>query len=132
MKLRGSREGVSLVELMIAVVLVGVAVTTLGGMSFQAARQSVTLAGDGYMQGIVTQEVNRLQAIPFDQLNAGSVCVTVTTGSFPHTRCYKVTSVSVTEKTVVLAVTPSQTRVRPMTITFSRYQPSNYNPLNNP
>ncbi|MCI0436175.1 MAG: hypothetical protein L0271_21415 [Gemmatimonadetes bacterium] len=131
-RIRGSREGTSLVELLVAIMLVGVVVTSLGGMSFQAARQSVVLAGDGYLQGIVTQEVNRLQGMPFTQLPTGSTCLTVSTGSFPHTRCYTVTSVAVWHKSVTLTVTPAQTGVKPFTVTFSRYEPSSYNPLNFP
>jgi len=132
MKLSGSRDGVTLVEVLVAVMLVGVVVTSLGGMSFQAARQSVVLAGDGYLQGVVTQEVNRLQAVPFAQMTAGTTCTTASTGSFPHTRCNTIKDASATEKQVTLTVTPTQSGVRTVTITFSRYEPSNYNPLNNP
>ncbi len=128
-ELRGNREGVSLVELMVAVMLVGVVVTSLGGLSFQAARQSVVLAGDGYLQGVVTQEVNRLQAVPFTQLTAGTACTSVNTGSFPHTRCHSVAVTTPTVRTITLTVTPGQARVRPVTVTITRFQPTNYNPL---
>ena len=128
-RLRGSREGVSLVELLIAVMLIGVVVTSLGGMSFTAARQSVVLAADGYLRGVLTQEVNRLHAIPFPQLPSGSSCVSVTTGSFPHTRCLTITTVNVWTRSISVTVTPTQAGVKPATVSFTRYEPSSYNPL---
>lgn len=122
----------TLVELMVAVILVGITVTSLSGLTFKSARDAMVLAGDGYLRGIMVQEVNRLHAVPFTQLAPGSFCVTVSTGKFPHTRCYKVVDVSKEKKTVTVVINPTQSGVRTQSTVFNRFQPSSYNPLNFP
>lgn len=115
-----SRPGVSLVETLVAITLMAVVLSGLGGMAFTASRQTVNLSASNLRQGILTQEVGRLTTWPFDNLTGTAGCTTVSTGRFPHTRCVTVTSVSSTRRTVRVIVTPSQAGVRPDTVTFER------------
>lgn len=115
-----SRPGVSLVETLVAITLMAVVLSGLGGMAFTASRQTVTLSATNLRQGMLTQEVNRLTAWPFDDLPATAGCVTVTTGTFPHQRCTTVTTVNSTRRVVRIIVTPTQAGIRPDSMTFER------------
>jgi Tfp pilus assembly protein PilV len=127
-----ARAGASLIELLVAVTLLGVVLTSLAGLSFDAARRSIRVAGSGYMQGVVTQEVNRLTALPFNQLPAAGGCIAVTSGIFPHKRCVTVTDITSMQRQIQLIVTPAQQGVAPDTVTFVRYNPPSANPLFTP
>ena len=130
MKHLKNREGVSLVEVIVAMTLLGVALTSLAGLTFQAARRASTVAADSYRQGVLMQEVNRLAAVPFASLASG--CTTVSTGTFPHTRCATVTTISSKMKSVRVVVTPTQANVLPDTVTFDRTKAPTGNPLSIP
>lgn len=124
------REGVTLVEVIVAMTLLAVALSSLAVATFSASQQSVRVAGSGYMNGIVTQEMNRLASMPFANLSASIGCTTVSSGTFPHQRCITVTDISGTEKQVRVVVTPSQRGVRPDTVIVRRSNPPTGNPLN--
>jgi Tfp pilus assembly protein PilV len=123
------REGVSLVEVLIAITLMTIVLTALSGLSFQAARQTTQLAGDGYRQGVLIQESNRVTATPFANLPALTGCTTQAGGTFPHTRCTTVTNLSTTRRRVRIIVTPAQPGVRPDTAVIDRTNPPTVNPL---
>lgn len=118
-----SRPGVSLVEVLVAITLMAVVLSGLGGLAFTASRQTVGLTNSNLRQGILAQEVNRLTAWPFDDLTGLAGCTTVTTGTFPHQRCITVASVNSTRRVVRVIVTPSQPGMRPDSVTLERTRP---------
>jgi hypothetical protein len=117
------RPGVSLVEVLVAITLMAAALSGLGGLAFTASRQSIDVAGGGYRQGILVQEVNRLLALPFADLAGEVGCTTVSTGAFPHQRCVGVTTISTTRSQVRVIVIPNQPTVRPDTAILERTRP---------
>jgi prepilin-type N-terminal cleavage/methylation domain-containing protein len=123
------RSGVTLVEVVVAMTLLAVVLTSLASITFQSARRTSVVAAEGYRQGILIQEVNRMTALPWASLPANAGCTTVAAGTFPHTRCIAVTNVSNTIRRIRLIVTPAQPRVRPDTLIFDRANPPNGNPL---
>lgn len=125
-----NREGVSLVEVIIAMTLLGVVLTSLAGMTYQASRRSATVATESYRQGVLMEEVNRLTALPFTNLASAVGCRTVTGGAFPHQRCVSMTSISSTIRRLTVIVTPSQPGMRPDTVIFDRANAPAGNPLN--
>lgn len=133
MKLNSKQSGISLVEIVVAMTLLAAVLTSLAGLSYQAARQANTIATTSYRQGVMMQEVNRLTALPFDALAAQAGCRTLTTGVFPHTRCITV-SVTTTgilkEAAIGLIVTPSLPGMVPDTVRLRRTKPPYANPLN--
>jgi prepilin-type N-terminal cleavage/methylation domain-containing protein len=129
MKTLQVRSGVSLVEVLVAIVLMGTVLTSLAGLTFTAARQSVRVAGSTYRQAVIQQEANRVAALPFASLTGLSGCRTVSSGTFPHTVCITVTTVSAVRRQVQVVVTPSQPGVRPDTLRFERTNPPTSNPL---
>jgi type II secretory pathway pseudopilin PulG len=118
-----ARPGVSLVETLVAITLMGVVLSGLGGLAFTASRQTVNVAASGYRQGILVQEVNRLTAWPYADLGAAAGCTTVATGAFPYQRCINVNAISSTRSQVRVIVTPSQPGVTPDSVTVERTRP---------
>jgi type II secretory pathway component PulJ len=123
------RSGITLVEVIVAMTLLAVVLTSLASVTFQAARRTSVVAAEGYRQGVLVQELNRMTALPWASLPGIAGCSTVGGGTFPHTRCITVTNVSNTIRRVQLIVTPAQPRVRPDTVTFDRANPPAGNPL---
>ncbi|HUR00894.1 MAG TPA: hypothetical protein VM166_15705, partial [Gemmatimonadaceae bacterium] len=71
--------------------------------------------------GILMQEVNRLEGIPFDSIAVGSSSVTESVGKYPHTRTIIVAQpVANVIKTVKVIVTPVNPRYKPDTASFMR------------
>ena len=124
-----ARAGISLVEIVVAMVLMSAVLIPVAGLTALGANQSVRGAGTTYRQGILNQEVNRLTALPFATLPSMVGCTTVGAGVFPHTRCVAVTNVSSTLRRVEVIVTPAQPGVRPDTARFDRANPPAGNPL---
>jgi prepilin-type N-terminal cleavage/methylation domain-containing protein len=125
-----ARDGVSLVEVIVAISLLSIVLTSLAGLSFTAARQTVTVAGGNYRHAVLTQEVNRLTAMPFAGLAAeNGNCVNVAGGTFPHRRCITVTPISAVRAQVTVIVQPGVPGVRPDTIVVERTRPPVGNPL---
>ena len=127
-KLR-NRDGLSLVEMLVAMVMLGVMMTSVAGLTFEAARRSMVTTGDGYRQAAMIEEVNRLTALPYSNLTLGTTCRSVSTGVFPHTRCVAVTSTGLYSKRLVVVVTPSQPGVASDTLAFARARAPLSNPL---
>lgn len=117
------RPGVSLVEVLVAITLMAVVLSGLGGLAFTAARQNTAVAADNYRQGVLTQEVNRLSAWPFDDLPGEVGCTTTAGGSFPHQRCVAVTTVNSTRRQVRIIITPSVPGALPDSVTLERTRP---------
>jgi Tfp pilus assembly protein PilV len=131
-QLDARREGVSLVEILVAMTLVSAILIPVAGLTALGANMSVKNAGASYRQGVLAQEANRLSTLPFASLPGAVGCTTVATGAFPHTRCVTVTNVSATLRRVQVVVTPAQPGVRPDTVRFERANPPTGNPLNMP
>jgi Tfp pilus assembly protein PilV len=130
--MKSNREGTSLVELLVAMTLLGIVMTSLAGLTFDTARRSVIVAGNGYMQGVVTEQVNRLAAMPFANLPSAAGCTNVTTGVFPHRRCILVVDVSTVRRDVQMIIQPGQPGLLPDTSNLVRWNPPMTNPLFTP
>lgn len=124
-----NRQGVSLVEVIVAMTLLGVVLSSLAGLTFQASQRSLNVAAEGYRQGILVQEVNRVTSLPWTLLPGAAGCTTVTGGTFPHSRCVTVANVSTKTRRVRIIVTPTQPGVLPDSITIERHNAPAGNPL---
>lgn len=124
-----NRDGMSLVELLVAMVFLAVMMTSVAGLTFEAARRSIVTTGEGYRQAAMIEEVNRLTSVPYSNLAVGTICRAVSTGVFPHSRCVSVSSTGLYSKQLVVVVSPSQRGVRPDTLVFTRARAPLTNPL---
>lgn len=123
-----SRGGFTLVEVMVSMTLLSVASLTLGSMLFRAARQAGATSATAYQTAQLSGEVSRLDALPFDQLAAGTTCVSIATP--PATSCTTINNISSKIKQITVVVTPSgNPLLQPITTSFTRTISGNGNPL---
>lgn len=117
-------EGFILLEVLIAMVLLGLVLSSLAGMMYAVSRRAITSTGYAYRNAVLLREVNRLEALPFDSLGVGSTSVTVGDKPYPHTRVVSVASPGPTIKKVTLVITPVNQLYRPDTVSFTRTLPA--------
>lgn len=111
----------ALVEVIVAMVLLAVAVSSLAAMMYSVSQSGIKTTGNAYRNGVLMQEVNRLEGIPYDSIAVASVGTTVTDGSYPHTRVVTVTEpVANTVKSIRVVITPINPRYKPDTVSFMR------------
>lgn len=103
---RGSR-GFALIEAIVAIVILGVAITTLAALMVQVSRGALRVSGDAYKTSVLVQEVNRYESMPYDSVAIGTQTVTVSEQPYPHTRTITVTSPAAKVKKVQIVIVPN-------------------------
>ncbi len=118
---RESRKGIALVEVIVAMVLLAIAVSSLAALVYSVSKSGTRTSGDAYRNGVLMQEVNRLEGIPYDSIPVGTTTVTVTSQPYAHTRVVTVTEpVANVIKNLKVVVTPTNPKYKPDTVTFTR------------
>lgn len=107
MKRRLRQDGFALIEAIVAIVILGVAITTLAALMTQVSRGALRVSGDSYKHSVMTQEVNRIEAMPFDSVAVGTQTVSVTALPYPHTRTITVTAPDTRVRKVQIVIVPS-------------------------
>lgn len=123
------RSGFTLIEVIVAMVLLGIVLTMLASFSIGAATQMVELSQGDVRQAITAREINRLAALPYDSLPGAAGCRTITVANLAHTSCVTVTNGS-KNRTVRVIVTPPRGGYAD-TLVIQRAAPF-YNPFNAP
>jgi hypothetical protein len=117
----GMRKGFVIVEVIVAMILLAVAVTSLAAMLYSVSQNGMVATGNAYRNGVLMNEVNRLEGIPYDSIAVGTASVTVSTAPYPHTRVITVAEPVVNAvKTVKVVITPSNVKYKPDTVNFTR------------
>ncbi|HXG69069.1 MAG TPA: prepilin-type N-terminal cleavage/methylation domain-containing protein [Gemmatimonadaceae bacterium] len=115
------RQGFVLVEVIVAMVLLAIATTSLAALMLSVSVSSARASGAAYRNGPLMHEVNRLIAVPYDSLAVGTVLITETATPYKHDRQIIIAEpVKDTLKTVRIIITPRDVRHRPDTSTFTR------------
>jgi len=115
------RKGFVLVEVIVAMVLLAVAVSSLAAMMYSVSQSGMKATGNAYRNGVLMHEVNRLEGIPYDSIRVGTSSVTVSTAPYPHTRVITVSEpVANVVKTIRVVITPVNVRFKPDTVSFTR------------
>ena len=116
-----TRRGMVLVEVIVAMVLLAVAVTSLASMMYSVSQNGMKATGNAYRNGVLMQEVNHFEGIPFDSVTVGTTSYSQSTGVYPHTRTITVAQpVAYVIKTVKIVITPLNTLYKPDTVSFTR------------
>jgi hypothetical protein len=90
-------------------------------MMNSVSQSGIKTTGNAYRNGILMQEVNRLEGIPYDSITVGTVSTSVTGGAYPHSRVITVTEpVANVLKSVRVVITPVNPRYKPDTVSFTR------------
>jgi prepilin-type N-terminal cleavage/methylation domain-containing protein len=125
-------RGFTLVETLVAVMLLAVGLTALGALLVRSSRLAAASATTVHATASLSTEVSRLHAVPFAGLAAGTTCDTTTTAPYPHIRCTQVTDLSATVKEVRVVVSPASTSLKPDTVRFQRSTSTGNTVLNTP
>ncbi|MFL5448894.1 MAG: prepilin-type N-terminal cleavage/methylation domain-containing protein [Gemmatimonadales bacterium] len=121
--------GFTLVEVMVSMTLLSVGSLSLASMLVRATRLAGAASANSYQTAMVSAEVNRYDATPFELLIAGTTCTTIA-NPFQGTRCTTINSLSAKVKQVTVVVTPSGSPLlHPITTSFTRSISGNGNPL---
>lgn len=131
MKTPTSRAGFSLVELMVAIVLLGVILVGVAQMSFVMARRSYGMSGVRTRNAVIAQQVEQFTALPFDSLKGRAGTIVVNKPPLPYQRTVMVDSLSPKWRRVTVVVKPLNPAVRPDTAVIERAKTTG-NPFNKP
>jgi prepilin-type N-terminal cleavage/methylation domain-containing protein len=116
-----NKKGFALVEVIVAMVLLAVAVSSLAALVYSVSRAGLAATGNAYRNGVLMQEVNRLEGIPYDSIHVGTSSVSVSSGKYPHTRTITIAEPSVNlVKSVMIVIKPANTAFKPDTAKFIR------------
>jgi prepilin-type N-terminal cleavage/methylation domain-containing protein len=126
-------QGFTLIEVIVSVTLLAIGILVLGGLLLRSTRSAEAASAVSYQTAILAAEVARYDAIPFDQLVAGTTCDTVTTSPLPRIRCTTITNVSTKLREVNVRVTPTDNPLlQPDSVVFDRSISGNGTPLSTP
>jgi prepilin-type N-terminal cleavage/methylation domain-containing protein len=115
------RKGFVLAEVIVAMVLLAVAVSSLAALNYSVSQSGIVATGNAYRNGVLMQEVNRLEGIPYDSIPNGTSSVSVSTAPYPHTTVVTVTEPTVNVvKAVLVVITPVNVKYKPDTVSFIR------------
>jgi prepilin-type N-terminal cleavage/methylation domain-containing protein len=115
------RKGFVLVEVIVAMVLLAVAVSSLAALMYSVSQSGMKATGNAYRNGVLMHEVNRLEGIPYDSIPVGSSSISVTTAPYKHTRVITVAEPVVNViKTIKVVITPTDPKLKPDTVSFTR------------
>ena len=114
------RGGFVLLEVIVAMFLLALVLSSLAALMYQVSRRSFLNIGSAYRNGVLLQEVNRLEALPYDSLAVGTTSLTVSALPYIYTRSTTITNPGLNVKTVKLVITPSNSLYKPDTAIFTR------------
>ena len=114
------RGGFVLLEVIIAMLILGVVLASLAALLYSVSQGSFKSIGGAYRNAVLLQEVNRLEALPFELIPVGTTTTTVTAPPYAHTRTVTVTSPKTDVKSITLVITPTIRLYRPDTAKFIR------------
>jgi L-asparagine transporter-like permease len=115
------RKGFVIVEVIVAMVLLAVAVSSLAALVYSVSRNGLVASGNAYRNGVLMHEVNRLEGIPYDSIPVGTTSTTVSTGTYPHVRTVTVTEPAFqVVKTIKVIIKPNNPVFKPDTVSFTR------------
>jgi prepilin-type N-terminal cleavage/methylation domain-containing protein len=127
------RRGFTLVEVLVTITILSGGILVLGGMLLRSARAAEAASASSYQTAAMATEVARLDALPFDQLVAGTTCDTLATSQLPRIRCSIVAVVSPKVTRVTVRVTAIGNPLIPAdSIIFERSISGNGTPLSTP
>jgi type II secretory pathway pseudopilin PulG len=122
--------GFTLIEGLVAIMVIAAVLTVLGPVMFHVANQRVRDAGTVERDAILRSESNRMSSLAFTDLDAEAGCASITARArFPYSRCITVTAVSSRERTVSIAVDPVNDLVPADSVVITRTRTSS-NPFN--
>lgn len=127
----GGRAGFSLIEALVAMVLVSIVVLALAPVMFTAASRQVVDAGSSERDAILMGEASRLSTLPVPALAAQAGCRTLPQQArFSHGLCITVQPMGGGQVRIAVAVTPDSPVVPADSVVMYRRAGGQGNPFN--
>jgi hypothetical protein len=121
---KSKKKGFILMEVIVAITLLALILTPLAAMVFKVTKRSHTIIGNAYRNGVLMEQVNLLESLPYDSLAVGTITSTVTAKPYPRTVKVIVAQYYVKwqmkGKTVTLIIAPTNPLYKPDTTKFVR------------
>jgi hypothetical protein len=117
------RAGMSIVEVVVAMLLFGTVAVSMGGLSLVVARRGEANDVFAKRSAVLQQQMNRLQALPYDSLVTKVGSLSVTDASFPHTRVISMANQGARTR-VTIRIVPTKAPSSAETISFDRARPT--------
>jgi Tfp pilus assembly protein PilV len=117
---RYARKGIGLVEVIVAMVILAITLTSLAPLVYSVSRSTLSVTGKVYRNGVLMQEVNRLIALPYDSLHVGTTSAGASSGPYPHTRTTVISEPVVNLKVVKVKIVPVSTAFAADSVSFTR------------
>jgi Tfp pilus assembly protein PilV len=118
------KKGFILMEVIVAMTLLALIMTPLAAMVFKITARSHRSIGNTYLNAVLMDQVNYLEAVPYDSLLVGTRTATITAKPYPHTETVTVNEYYVKwrlkAKKVVFVVTPTNPLYKADTTIFIR------------
>ena len=115
------RKGFAIVEIIVAMVLLAIAISSLAALLYTISQSGMVATGNAYRNGVLMSAVNTFEGMPYGSLTVGTQSSSVTTGPYPNTRYVTVTEpVANVVKNVTVIIAPANPKYKPDTVTFIR------------
>lgn len=118
------RKGFILMEVVVAITLLALILTPLAAMVFKLTSRSHTIIGGAYRNGVLMQQVNLLESLPYDSIPVGTTTITSSAKPYPYTRKLIVAQYyqkyMLRAKSITLIITPTNPLYKPDTTKFMR------------
>jgi type II secretory pathway pseudopilin PulG len=120
-----ARKGFVIVEVIVAIILLGIAISSLAALLYSISQAAQVSAGNAYRNGVLMQEVNRLEGTPYDSIPVGSISFSITSAPYPHTSVVTVAEpVTNVFKTINVVITPTNPHYKADSVNFTRTKAS--------
>ena len=121
---RKKRKGFILMEVIVAMTLLALIMTPLAAMVFKITARSHRSIGNTYLNAVLMDQINYLEAVPYDSLAVGTRTTTITAKPYPHTETVIVAEYyskwQLKAKSVKFIITPTKPLYRADTSVFIR------------
>ena len=116
-----TRKGFVIVEIIVAMVLLGIAISSLAALLYTISQSGMVATGNAYRNGVLMSAVNTYEGLPYDSVATGTRSDSVGTGPYPNKRTVVVTEPVVgVVKNITIVIKPTNPKYKPDTVTFIR------------
>ncbi len=128
---RADERGFTLIESLVACVLVAIVLVGLGPVTLRIARQSSAMTTDSQRAAALAAGIGWVGTQTYDQLATGTTCAALTGSRWSHTRCVTVTVPQTDVKQVTVTVTGTGSAISASaTLMRARVGAASKNPFN--
>lgn len=117
---RSARRGVTLVEVLVSVVILGVAATGIAAMGYWAGRSSTEAELSATRQSVLSAATERMSALPYDRLASAAGCSDGDEGALSYLLCVRVERQSELMQRVTVRVAPESDLISADSVVLDR------------